>query len=409
MSKFVSIDQALDVMLGRIVPVGGESLPLHLAAGRVALDTVRASRSIPPFARSPYDGYAFRAQDTQGAGKDKPVTLRVVRLMAAGSPAGGRLGPGEAVRLMTGAPVPPGADAVVKYESTEFTEAEVRLFEAARPGQDVIPEGEDIREGEIILSAGERPDAAALGMLAAQGLQSLRVFRRPAVGLLSTGSELARPGDEIGDGRIHDSNRYSLGAACERLGLETISIGARADTREGIAEGIREGLARCDALITTGGVSVGDYDFTAEAAEDAGTEILVRNVNMKPGGTCALGLAGSKPVFCLSGNPASSLIAFLVLAQPCLKKLSGLSETLSPRLSLRLAAPIKKPSPKPRLIRGHLDLSRGEALLVPHEGQGNGVLRSMRGCDLIGLIPEGSPPLAAGERIEALLVSAYEG
>lgn len=409
MQKLISIDGALETLLPRISALDGESLPLFEAAGRVAFEEVRAGMSIPPFARSPYDGYAFRACDVKSASKEKPAVLRVVREMAAGSPAGSAIGPGEAVRLMTGAPVPPGADAVVKYEMTEFTKTSVSIFEPARPGQDVIPEGEDIEKGGLIAKKGERLDTAALGMLAAQGLDSVLVYRRPVVGILSTGSELAVQQEAIGDGKIYDSNRYSLGGACAALGLSVRFIGARVDTREGIAAGIREGLESCDALITTGGVSVGDYDFTAQAAQDAGVCLAVRNVNMKPGGTCAIGLRGEKPVFCLSGNPASSLIAFYVLAQPCLRKLCGLQKTANPMVSVRLAKAIKKPSPKPRLIRGELDLSGGAARLLPHEGQGNGVLRSMRGCDLIGLIPEGSPPLPEGESIMALLVNAYEG
>ena len=321
--ELVTIDEALDILLPLITPAAGESLSLTEAQGRIAFGDVQAMISIPPFARSPYDGYAFAARDAQGAGADHPVTLRVTREIAAGSPAGKAIGPGEAVKLMTGAPVPPGADTVVKFESTEFTVDSVTVFEPSAPGRDVIPAGEDDCAGDIIVRSGEVIGPAVCGMLAAQGLERVTVHGRPIVGILSTGSELAGGKEQIGDGKIHDSNRYSLGAACRALGMEARFIGALSDSKEGIAEAIHKGLAQCDALITTGGVSVGDYDYTASAAESAGVETLVRNVNMKPGGTCAIGRKGDKPVFCLSGNPASSLIAFYVLAQPCLKKMGG--------------------------------------------------------------------------------------
>ena len=404
--ELVTIDEALDILLPLITPAAGESLSLTEAQGRIACGDVQALMSIPPFARSPYDGYAFAARDAQGAGAGHPVTLRVTREIAAGSPAGKAIGPGEAVKLMTGAPVPPGADTVVKFESTEFTLDTVTVFEPSAPGRDVIPAGEDVCAGDVIVRSGEVIGPAVCGMLAAQGLERVTVHGRPIVGILSTGSELAGGKEQIGDGKIHDSNRYSLGAACRALGMEVRFIGALSDSKEGIAEAIHKGLAQCDALITTGGVSVGDYDYTASAAESAGVETLVRNVNMKPGGTCAIGMKGDKPVFCLSGNPASSLIAFYVLAQPCLRKLAGYQAHRNLMIPVALSKSVKKPSAKPRLIRGSLDLTLGTARLLPHEGQGNGVLRSMKGCNLIGFIPEGSPPLPAGERIMAWLVDS---
>jgi molybdopterin molybdotransferase len=404
--ELISISAALETLLPRMIPAAGEEIDLCEARGRVAFEDVRAHMSIPPFARSPYDGYAFAARDVEGAGKYSPVTLRVVREIAAGSPAGEGIGPGEAVKLMTGAPVPTGADTVVKFETTEFTEEAVSIFEPSSPGRDVIPAGEDVLAGDVIIAKGELIDAAVSGMLAAQGLSRVKVYVRPVAGILSTGSELAGRTELIGDGKIHDSNRYSLGAACAGLGLSVRFIGTRADSPEGIAEAVKKGLEDCDLLLTTGGVSVGDYDYTASASEAAGVGMLVRNVNMKPGGTCAIGMKGEKPVFCLSGNPASSLIAFYVLAQPCLKKLCGHRDPRNPAIQVKLAHGIKKASPKPRLVRGALDLSDGTARLVPHEGQGNGVLRSMKGCNLIGLIPEGSPPQKAGAEITAWLVDS---
>lgn len=402
--ELIGIDEALNLLLPLMQGMGTRTLPLEQAQGRVAGEDVQARLSIPPFARSPYDGYAFAARDVQAATKQSPLTLRVVREIAAGSPAGDRIGPGEAVKLMTGAPVPPGADTVVKFESTEFTADSVTLFEPSKPGRDVIPAGEDISAGDVIIRQGERIEPAVCGMLAAQGLENVLVYDRPLVGILSTGSELVGGQDDVGDGKIHDSNRFSLGAVCSKLGMDLRFIGARADSPQGIATAMQEGLEECDALISTGGVSVGDYDYTADAAQAAGVEILVRNVNMKPGGTCAIGRKGNKPVFCLSGNPASSLIAFCVLALPCFKKLCGLREYQHQIIPVALMKDIKKASPKPRLVRGALDLSDGTARLMPHEGQGNGVLRSMRGCNLIGLIEEGSPPLPAGTRIMAYVV-----
>lgn len=387
---------ARGLLLDAVCPVDTEEIALAESFGRVLAERVEAAENVPAFDRSPYDGYAFRSADSANASKETPVTLQIIEEVPAGAVPTRACVPGTAVKILTGAPIPEGADAVVPYERTEFTERAVTLFSSAKPGENIVYTGEDVRKGDLLAAQGSRIDPGTAGTLAAQGIARPKVYRVPKVGVISTGNEVMEVGEELGAGKIYNSNRYTLSAALREVGCEPVFLGLAGDSVEGICALLRKGLAACDAVITTGGVSAGDYDLTPDAMEQAGVHLLFRGVRLKPGMACAYGEKGGKLVCGLSGNPASSLTNFYAVAVPALKKLAGLSDYMPEEISVTLAADFKKKSPGTRLLRGRLDLSDGTVKMMISKDQGNVVISSAIGCNVMAIVPGGSGPLAAG-------------
>ncbi len=391
---------ARDLLLNVVQPVGTEELPLSECFGRVLAASVTAAENVPPFDRSPYDGYALRSVDTVGASREAPVTLRIIEEVPAGAVPTRPCTQGSAVKILTGAPIPEGADAVINYERTEFTESSVKIFAPIKSGDNIVRTGEDVRKGDILVREGQVIDPGAAGTLAAQGIARPKVYRRPKVGVISTGNEVTEIDAPLAPGKIYNSNRYTLLAALQEIGCESVYLGLAGDCPEAICELIRKGLADCDAVVTTGGVSVGDYDFTPDAMERAGVNILFRGVQLKPGMACAYGEKEGKLVCGLSGNPASSLTNFYTVAAPALKKMTGLRDYAPQEIQVTLAADFKKKSPATRLLRGRLDLSDGTVRLVIAKDQGNVVISSAIGCDGMAIVPGGTGPIAAGTTLK---------
>lgn len=406
MMNTISCQEARDLLMRTARPAGLEEVPLQQAAGRILGRDLTAGENVPAFDKSPYDGYAFRAADTAEAGPDHPVTLRVLEEVPAGRMPRERVTAGTAVRIMTGAPIPEGADAVCMYEKTDFTGTRVTLFSSFRSGQNVIRAGEDVRKGTLLARQGTRIDAGLCGSAAAQNRTGLLCYRIPRVGLLSTGSELLEVGEASVPGRIYNSNRYTFAAELSRMGFDVRWLGTAPDSVEEIRALLEEGLRTCDAVLSTGGVSVGDYDVTAKAMEEAGAGILFRGVSMKPGMACAYGVREGKLVCGLSGNPASSLINFQVIAAPAFRRIAGWTpdRALPSLFPVALAEGFGKPSPLARFLRGRLDLSDGRPRMRLSPDQGNIVLSSSIGMDMIALVPAGSGRLEAGTVLEGFLV-----
>jgi molybdopterin molybdotransferase len=287
------------------------------------------------------------------------------------------------------------------YELTEFTENYVKIFSPASPGSDIVPAGEDVRAGTVLARKGDLIDPALAGSLAAQGVCELLLYQRPRVGIISTGNELVEPDQPISGASIRNSNRYALAAACAGLGAEPVYLGRAGDDAEAIAALIEKGLETCLMVFTSGGVSVGDYDFTPAAMELAGAEILVRGLRLKPGGACAYGHKNGRLVFGLSGNPVSAMTNFYAVAMPCLRKACGRRYFMPRQTRVTLADSFSKKSPNTRIICGRLDISDSTVRMRAGAAQGNALLRTLVGCDLMAVIPAGSPPLAAGTVLEA--------
>lgn len=405
MQTNIEYKAARELLLGRVTPVETERVPLgtERLVGRVLAEDVVAAEDVPPFDRSPYDGYAFRAADTAGADKEHPVTLRILEEIPAGSVWTQAVMPGTAAKILTGAPVPPGADAVTKYEETEFTADTVTISAAFSSGENIVPRGEDVTTGDLLAAEGTVIDPALLGVLAAQHIAEPQVYRTPTVAVITTGSELADIRETLHGGKIVNTNIYTFRAEAERCGCRCVT-GTVSDDPDAIAAAIRAALETADMVITTGGVSVGDYDYTPDAMERAGAEILVRTLRLKPGGASAYAVKDGKLICGLSGNPASALTNYYAVVLPALRKLCGFAKPRLTELTVTLAEDFGKKSPKTRLIRGTLDLADGTAKMHVSHAQGNGVLHSLVGCDLLAEIPAGSGRLPAGTKLSAYLI-----
>lgn len=404
MLKRPKYEEARDLLLSLVRTGETEHVPLDECAGRVLAQELRAAENVPPFDRSPYDGYALRAEDVKDASREAPVTLRVVEDIPAGSAPTQRVIAGTASRVMTGAPIPEGADTVIMFEKTEFTESSVTLFAPVRLGDNVIRAGDDIRAGALLVPAGTRIDAALAGSLAAQGVTAPLVYKKPRIAVLSTGSELVEADDTPGPGEIRNSNAHTLMAAMRSLGCDTEYLGIVPDGTENIAAAIEKGLAACDAVVSTGGVSAGDYDLTPDAIETLGAEMLVRGLAMKPGMASALAVREGKLILALSGNPASSLTAYYGVVVPVLRKMAGLSDCVPEEITVSLAEDFKKRSPVTRFLRGKLRIRGGEAFISLSGDQGNVVLSSAVGCDVMAIVPGGSGPIDAGTKLKGFLL-----
>ena len=400
----VCYTDARDMLLARAVPVDTEIVPLSESYGRVLAEDLVAEENIPAFDRSPYDGYAFRAADVADASDDHPVTLRITEEIPAGATPAIPVTAGTAAKILTGAPLPPGADAIINYEVTSFTAEAVTLFAPVPVGVNIIRAGDDVKKGQLLAAAGSVIDAGTAGTLAAQGRAAVAVFRRPRVAVLSTGSELVEAGEVPGPGMIRNSNAYTISAALRAAGLEPVYLGIARDTVEGIAALMERGLAECDAVISTGGVSVGDYDLTPAALDLVGAETFVRGVLLKPGMACAYAQRGTKLLCALSGNPASCIVNFYSVALPALRRLAGRTDAVLPELTVELADRFPKRSAAPRMLRGTLELSDGSVRMRLPRDQGNVTLSTAIGCNVMALIPAGSGPQEAGTKLKGFVI-----
>lgn len=387
------LDDALATLLAHFAPLAErETLPTQAARGRVLAADLVSPVNVPPEDNAAMDGYALRAAD---AGQVLPVTQRV----AAGHPPQ-PLAPGEAARIFTGAQVPAGADTVVMQEHAEALAdaalplGRVRITEAVQLGSAIRRRGEDVRSGEVVLAAGTRLDAIALGLAATAGAAELTVTRRPRVALFSTGDELVMPGQPLPPGAIYNSNRYALRALIEGLGCEVLDLGIVPDRLDATRAALREAAARADVILTSGGVSVGEEDHLRPAVQAEG-RLELWQLAIKPGKPFAYGRVGQAHYVGLPGNPVSSLVTFLVLVRPALLKLQGASR-LAPR-SWRLPAAFAWARPDRRREFLRVRLNEAGALEL-FSNQGSGVLTSAFWAD--GLIdnPAGQP-IAVGDRV----------
>lgn len=396
----LSVAEAGARVLAAVRPLDGELVSLDRARGRVLGRAITAGRDLPPWDNSAMDGFAVRAADVPGV-------LPVAGTVAAGHAPGATLAPGTAVRIMTGAPLPAGADAVVIREDAEELEGGARVRLApARPGENVRRRGEDIAIGELALAAGTCLGAGEIGFLAALGCGLVHVARRPRVAILSTGDELVSVDVPPRPGQIVNSNLYALSAQVRDAGGVPVSAGIAPDHPDDLLPRIREALA-ADVLITSGGVSVGDFDFVKDALAAAGVRMDFWKVAMKPGKPLAFGVtvAGGL-VFGLPGNPVSSMLGFELFVRPALLAMQGATELHRPRVPVTITSDYAKQPGRAHFLRATLR-RQGEALLADlHARQGSAMRSSMVGAHALVEVPAERGDVAAGTRLEALLLSA---
>ncbi|HEY6958292.1 MAG TPA: gephyrin-like molybdotransferase Glp [Candidatus Limnocylindria bacterium] len=389
-TRSLSVDEALQRILSRIAPLEETEVALSDALGMVLAEDARADRDVPPFRNSAMDGYAVRGEDVQRDG----VRLTVVGAIAAGQMPEGRVGPGQAMRIMTGAPMPDGADTVVRVEDTDNGGETVSIERATPTGLSVRQAGEDLREGETVIRRGAVLRAPELGVLASIGRAQVRVVRRPNVAVLSTGDELVEITETPGPGRIRDANRYSISAAVRATGCAPFELGIARDE----ASDLRHALGNAafgDIVITSGGVSVGDHDHMKPVVEAMGS-MDFWSIAIRPGRPLAFGelrtKRGTVPIFGLPGNPVSALLTFELFVRPALLKLSGREKLHRPVAKATLQDRIEKPVGLRMFARGIYD--RESATVRSTGPQGSGILRSMSLANCLIELPE---PLAAGE------------
>ncbi len=397
--------EAISCLLERVRPLGTEIRDIDEAYGRILSEDLFAEENVPSFDRSPYDGYAFRASDTDNASKDNPVTLKVTDSIRAGTVSQIEVKTGEAVRLMTGSAIPRGADTVCKFEDTVSESETVTVFNSFRSGDNVISAGEDISRGTLVTKKGFPVDPGTLGVLSSLGIYSVPLYKKPLAGIITTGDEVADREEELSYGKIRDTNRYSIAAALRRIGIDTVFLGTAGDSIPDITELIRKGEASCDLLISTGGVSVGDYDLIPEALERTGYGIFLKGISMKPGMACAFGEKKDFLFLGLSGNPASSVTTLQCICYPALKKMAGRIKYEHEMVKFRAEEDFPKKGGKyTRFLRGRSLIHDGILYLDIPGSQGNSILSSTVSINAYGIVPALSRPVKQGDVIEGFFV-----
>jgi len=408
------LEEVQALVVGACDPATPRLVALDETLGCVLAGDLVAEEDIPPFANTAMDGYALRSEDTAGA----PVELEVVGVLAAGSSSGRPVGKGEAVQIMTGAPLPPGADSVAAVERTEPGAApgRVLVLDSTVPDQYVRHAGSDLRRGELALRGGTVLGPSQIGLAASTGASSLLVHPRPAVGVFSTGDELVGPGVPLGPGQIRDSNRHALLAALRRDGFVPVDLGVQPDDEASIRAAVVVALDRCDALVTSGGVSMGEFDFVKVVldrlvAERGGSsyELKVAIKPAKPLSFATVARPGRPPVpiFGLPGNPVSALVSYQVVALPALRRIAGNPSPLPTVLSaIAGEAMPRRPDGKLHLVRVVVTSRPDGCLEVRSSGaQGSHQMASMAAAGGLALVPDGSG-VAEGETVGLLLLDA---
>jgi len=396
----LSVEEALDRILATVRVLEPERVDLLEAGGRVLAEEITADRDIPPLANSAMDGYAVRGPDLERT----PSRLRVVGEVAAGHVSDVAIGPGQAVRIMTGAPIPAGADTVVRFEDTRPDGDEIEILIAPPAGANVRQAGEDARAGQTVLRPGKALRPQEIGMLAAVGRKDVVVVRHPRVAILSTGDEVVPPGQPPGPGQIRDANSYTVAAQVQAFGGQPLLLGVACDQETLVRQGMREALAQgADMIITSGGVSVGDFDLVKQVLAAEG-EMHFWSLNMKPGRPLAFGVVGGVPLLGLPGSPVAAMISTEIFARPAILRMQGLTAWPRPVVRARLTQPILRKDGRRHYLRVRLQEtdSGHEATLTGD--QGAGILMSLVQADGLAVIPEGADHLEAGAEVTVILL-----
>lgn len=405
----ISVEEALERVQVRVAALGDERVELLDALQRVLAEPVSADRDVPPWPNSSMDGYALRSADTRQATATGPARLRLAGRVAAGSIASRPLGPGEAFRIFTGAPIPDGADAVVPQENVEATGEEVYVGTPVAADECVRPRGEDVRRGDALLAPGRRLTAADLGLLATLGRHQVRVGRRPRVAILSTGDEIVDLGGSLGPGQIANSNTYSLMGQVVEAGGEPVNLGVARDDLPEIEDRLRGGLGG-DVIVSSAGVSVGEHDFVKEALARLGAEQHLWLVDMRPGkpltfATIPRPSREPLPVFGLPGNPVSAMVTFELFVRPALLRMAGDRGRSRPLMRATALAPIHNPGRRRGYLRVSIEPAAGGIGARLTGEQGSGILRSMVAADGLAVVP-GDTTVAAGEGVDVIVLRA---
>lgn len=400
-----TVDEHLAAVLGQLSPLADLEVTLLDAHGCVLAEDVVAPRSLPWFDNSSMDGYAVRSVDVASADEQNPVLLPVIGDIAAGSGGAYAVNEGLTARIMTGAPIPAGADAVVPVEWTDGGIARVQINRAPQPGANIRRSGEDVVAGEIVLSAGAPIGAPQVGLLAALGFSRVRVRPKPRVVVFSTGNELVDVGVVPGPGQINESNSYTLTAAVRECGAIAFRVGIVPDDPVRLLSLIEDQLVRADLVITTGGVSAGAYDTVKDVLSRLGT-VEFAKVAMQPGMPQGFGTVGpdSTPIFTLPGNPVSAFVSFEVFVRPAIRRMLGVQPLYRPLVRATLTEPVTKSAGKRSYVRGRVEVRDGSYTVAPVGGMGSHLVADLALANAFIVVPEQVTEVPAGVTVSVMML-----
>ncbi|MDF9841132.1 MULTISPECIES: gephyrin-like molybdotransferase Glp [unclassified Paenibacillus] len=386
--------------------LGTEEVPLSQCCGRVLAEPLRAPHPFPAFNRSGMDGYALRAADTMSCNADEPVWLEVIDNIPCGAVASAEITKGTAARIMTGAQVPEGADTVVMIEITESRESDGKTYVGLRkpqqPGSNITPAGFELQEGELMLPAGRTIAAGDIAVLAAFGFPVVKVQRRPKVAIFATGTELLEVDEPLQPGKIRNSNSPMLEALVREAGGEPVMLGAIADDLELARSRVQMALETHDLVITTGGVSVGDYDIMGDLVREKSSEMLFNKVTMRPGSVTTAAVRGGKLLLALSGNPGASFVGFHLFARPVISLMLGTNQPLLPEWSAVMGADYSRVNNYTRFVRARLAIRDGMIHAYPAVIDESSVMVTIKDSDCLIVVPPEARGLKSGDKVKVL-------
>ena len=404
MKKFIALEEALEILNKNTKALKSEVVSIKDSLKRVLYGDVKSKINNPPFNKSVFDGYAFRSEDSKGTSKENPIELKIVDEIFAGMWPEIEIKHGEAVRIMTGAPIPVGADCVLKQEETERHGDLVKIFKEMKVNENISFMGEDIKIGETLIKKGKRLDYADLGIMASSGISEVLVYKKPRVSIISTGDEVCDINSTLKPGKIYDSNLYSLSARIEELGYNVLSMEHVGDNIIKIGKAIEKAFEKSDIVFTTGGASVGEKDLMQKVSESIGFEKLFWKIKIKPGSAVVCSKKEEKILISLSGNPNAALTTFELLGKPVLKKLEGEEENINiKREKGVLMDSFNKKSPQRRFLRGNVIYDqKGAKVYITQIKSGNGILSSLLNANCLIEIEKGNEGLNRGEVVNII-------
>ncbi len=414
MPEMISLEEARKLVLSHVEPLPVETVGLLDAVGRVSAEDLRSDIDVSPFAHSAMDGFALHAAELADASPDAPVEMDVIAEVAAGETYEGPIGKGQCVRIMTGAPLPDAADAVVKYEIVSVVSGDgkpgsrVAFDVACKPRANVREAGEEAKAGEVVVSRGEVVGSAGAGFLAGCGIVEVPVHRRPRVAIISIGSELVDPTEVPTPGKIRNSNSYALAACAQAAGAVPTILPIVADDEDALAQMVSDATYDYDFVVTSGGASNGDFDFIKPVVERLG-ELLMTTVNMRPGKAQTFGVVRGTPVFGLPGNPAAAYCGFEMIIRPALRKMQGYSSFERPVVMAKLASDTKKNDTRRLFLRSTLRKDpEGGYICEPAKNQSSGLFGVIQRSNCMAVLPEGKGSRAKGDLVECVLLDVAE-
>ncbi|GAC1392771.1 MAG: molybdopterin molybdotransferase MoeA [Ktedonobacteraceae bacterium] len=400
----ISVEEALERILAEIVPLGIAQVPLAASQGLVLAQDIIAHDSIPPFANSAMDGFALRSQDSHPQ-SGQPPRLRVTGGVAAGYVATHSVEEGTAMRVMTGAPIPPGADSVIQIELTHYDGPEstwVEVLQEVASGNNIRPAGEDMHSGQVVIQRGTEIGPSEIGILATLGYATVSVVRRSRVAILGTGDEVIDVDEPLRPGKIRNSNSYMLEAMVQRAGAEAYRLGVAQDTVESLREKFREATTY-DVILTSGGVSVGDFDLVKDIMTEQG-KINFWRINMRPGKPVAFGHISGVPLLGLPGNPVSSAVTFELFGRSILRKMQGHTRLLKPQVDVVVEDGVADRVMRRHYVRAHVEWHDGHFVAHTTGNQGSNLMTSLLRANAFLVVPEGGVIIHPGDTVKAMML-----